>query len=772
MPGAGTTDPSPRNTARRATADEVRGLRAKCATLANSVRELEESFSTNKQLRSKVAQLETELGDLKDALQGLLEFKTRATKLLQVLVSKHDVDELKNQILWLAVLSKDPNTFLKSVVDGGQDLGSLQLQLRDSRQMKDVCNDALMHLYGAIKELKPELTLYPHGPEMTLDGLEKALGANTPYEDPINIDMFEEFCKFVCNRGAERAPAASDILAQATDATIQERYQVNHVATGDQPNGGEGNGGAAQVSPKKRPLAYYRSRAEAKRKSRARKIGRMVVTYSIMELETFAMDGAQSQDERCFYASSSRLYYFDETRNVYQEDGTLIYDARSTEHEYSTDISFYIEGTPYWFDAGGLWSKDVDGLRYRVHTWESAPDWTSMPIENLPSDIERDIEMISFDFLNEAPSGNLPHTPPGPTQEQTELDTPESIIGIWRKETQEAQKALNRPDKRNRSHCAICNKTFKRLSSLTDHLNLHSGEEREQGSEPNIEENVATSMAELTIKHDTDLITVIEYLVQNGCADVTSQLTKVSHQYKYTGGQSDIHQGQLDNGTVVAVKCLREITNSARGSRKVLKHTAQELYTWTISTHPNILELFGLAVVRGRLAMVAPWMEYPGLRAYITAKPHVDRCDLCWQIAEGLAYMHQSGVAHGDVKGDNVVVSKEGIAKITDFGCASMKRVFRWAAPEVFVDGASSFETDVYAFGMTMLEALTGDVPYKELSDMHIVSAVLIQKKLPDRPYTGVLSKGGKGDRLWGLMGNCWDREPASRPRMGEIAKL
>ncbi|KAG8726162.1 hypothetical protein FRC11_000703, partial [Ceratobasidium sp. 423] len=198
---------------------------------------LEEAFSMNKQLHARVVHLETELGDIRDVLQGLLEFKIQATKLLQVLVLKHDIDELKNQVLSLALLSDDPNAFLKSVVDGEQesnqasgngenmgtettylanvtDVEKLQSQLRDSKQMKDACNDALLHLFRAVKELKPEHTLYPHGITQNDPGWPgEGVGSEhrtyiqfnftKPYDNPINIDVFKEFCKFVCNHGGE-----------------------------------------------------------------------------------------------------------------------------------------------------------------------------------------------------------------------------------------------------------------------------------------------------------------------------------------------------------------------------------------------------------------------------------------------------------------------------------------------------------------------------------------------------------------------------------------
>ena len=97
-----------------------------CRTLAPAlefpclslVQDLKEAYAANRQLCSKVVHLEAQLSTLGDTVQSLLEFKSKATKLPQVLVSNHGVDELKAQVLSLALQSNNPNMFLKSVVDG------------------------------------------------------------------------------------------------------------------------------------------------------------------------------------------------------------------------------------------------------------------------------------------------------------------------------------------------------------------------------------------------------------------------------------------------------------------------------------------------------------------------------------------------------------------------------------------------------------------------------------------------------------------------------
>lgn len=85
------------------------------------------------------------------------------------------------------------------------------------------------------------------------------------------------------------------------------------------------------------------------------------------------------------------------------------------------------------------------------------------------------------------------------------------------------------------------------------------------------------------------------------------------------------------------------------------------------------------------------------------------------QLAEALAYLHEVGVVHGDVKGANVLVSPTLSVQLADFGlskvagCATNPSLagvgsIRWQAPEIMNEEPKTYKTDVYSFGLTIFE--------------------------------------------------------------------
>ncbi|KEP46069.1 tyrosine kinase domain protein [Rhizoctonia solani 123E] len=184
------------------------------------------------------------------------------------------------------------------------------------------------------------------------------------------------------------------------------------------------------------------------------------------------------------------------------------------------------------------------------------------------------------------------------------------------------------------------------------------------------------------------------------------------------GGLSDVYRGRLFDGTLVAVKAWRITAQQNIGQNaEQLLHAAHELYTWSKCKHPNVLRLLGLATFRDRIGMVSPWMGNGTLPQYIKTNPNTNRHNLCVQICEGLSYLHNTGVVHGDLKGINVLISEDGTPVLADFGSSTMKDqtlkiahlgenralTVRWSAPELLKARENSGQTkhsDVYALGM------------------------------------------------------------------------
>ncbi|CAE6495549.1 unnamed protein product [Rhizoctonia solani] len=296
-----------------------------------------------------------------------------------------------------------------------------------------------------------------------------------------------------------------------------------------------------------------------------------------------------------------------------------------------------------------------------------------------------------------------------------------------------------------------------------------------------------SSQESAPISKKTDAREVVLRLVDHGCKDLTGELdlssfgeNPVAH-----GGFSDIYRGLLLDGTRVAAKALRISVESISRDSKHLKRAARELHTWSKCRHPNVIPLLGLAIFRGRIGMVAPWMAHGNLPRYLEDTPGADRFKMCIQICEGLAYLHQIRIIHCDLKGANVLVSDEGFPVLTDFGNSSLvdrtlgftqttgtpSFTVRWSAAEIFEENASHTEaSDVYALGMTIYETMAGKIPYKGKNDTVVFILVAVKKEFPEQ-LQAMPNDGGRTDMLWKLLTRCWSLEPAARPSAAEVAE-
>ncbi|CAE7226331.1 unnamed protein product [Rhizoctonia solani] len=282
---------------------------------------------------------------------------------------------------------------------------------------------------------------------------------------------------------------------------------------------------------------------------------------------------------------------------------------------------------------------------------------------------------------------------------------------------------------------------------------------------------------------------IFECLTRAGCVDLSSQMDSKQDTAMIMsgGGFGNIWKGELHSGAKVAIKAWRTDTLEPCDYRTV-KRAARELHLWSRMDHPNIHRLQGVILFRDQyLGMVSEWMDNGNLHQYLRKHPAADRFQLCTHIASGLEYMHSRSTVHGDLKALNVLVSSDGIARISDFDYSIMSGVsgslefsisssnarpatMRWAAPELLSEQAQTktTQTDVYALGMTMLETFTGAFPFPERTDINVIFAV-VGGALPTRPTE--LGSDREGDLMWRLLLNCWNRNPSKRPSAAQVVE-
>ncbi|CAE6409216.1 unnamed protein product [Rhizoctonia solani] len=235
---------------------------------------------------------------------------------------------------------------------------------------------------------------------------------------------------------------------------------------------------------------------------------------------------------------------------------------------------------------------------------------------------------------------------------------------------------------------------------------------------------------------------VVRRLALHGCENITDHIDEDSFGPfpLFRGGFGDVFRGSLLSSLRVAVKTPHISSNILGEDLQYIKAT-REIHTWSKCDHPNVLHFLGLVVFRDQIGMVAPWMENGSLSSYLRKTLSADRCKLCTEICEGVAYLHKIGIVHGDLKGENVLISSEGTAVVSDFGGSLLKNrslnvvplekglslTYRWAAPELLMqDGIHEIDdeddidevqvnqtiprsvsntkaSDVYALGMTIL---------------------------------------------------------------------
>ncbi|KAJ0247687.1 Kinase with adenine nucleotide alpha hydrolases-like domain-containing protein [Hirschfeldia incana] len=262
------------------------------------------------------------------------------------------------------------------------------------------------------------------------------------------------------------------------------------------------------------------------------------------------------------------------------------------------------------------------------------------------------------------------------------------------------------------------------------------------------------------------------------------------------GGSSRVYRGYLSNGKEVAVKILKQ-------TKSVLKDFVAEIDIITTLNHKNVISLLGYCFENNNHLLVYNYLSRGSLEENLhgNKKDPVafrwnERYKVAVGIAEALDYLHNSApqlVIHRDVKSSNILLSDDFEPQLSDFGlakwasvsttqiiCSDVAGTFGYLAPEYFMYGKMNDKIDVYAYGVVLLELLSGRKPVNSESPKARESLVMWAKPiLDDRDYPQLLDQslfddndGGQMERMALAATLCIRHNPQSRPDMGMVLNL
>src|SRR6266481_5304715 len=181
----------------------------------------------------------------------------------------------------------------------------------------------------------------------------------------------------------------------------------------------------------------------------------------------------------------------------------------------------------------------------------------------------------------------------------------------------------------------------------------------------------------------------------------------------------------------VALKFLPPHLNASEQDKA---RFTQEAKAASAINHPNICTIYSIEEHEGQMFIVMEFVDGKTLRDFVgafheTPRPMNRAVDIGVQIADGLAAAHEKGIVHRDIKPENIMVRKDGIVQIMDFGLAKLRsassKITRltkegstvgtagYMSPEQVQGQDVDHRSDIFSFGVLLFELFTGQLPFK-----------------------------------------------------------
>ena len=235
------------------------------------------------------------------------------------------------------------------------------------------------------------------------------------------------------------------------------------------------------------------------------------------------------------------------------------------------------------------------------------------------------------------------------------------------------------------------------------------------------------------------------------------------------GGMADVYKA-LDHtlNRYVAIKVLKEELNS---DETFVKKFRQEAMAAASLSHPNVVNIFDVGQEDSINYIVMELCEGVTLKEYIRRKGKLEiyeTINIAIQIANGIQAAHDRGIIHRDIKPQNVIITTDGKAKVTDFGIAkavssqtitaSTVGSVHYISPEQARGSYCDGRSDIYSLGITIYEMLTGRVPFDGDSTVAVALLHIQGEMIPPSTYEPMIPVS-----LEKIVMKCTQKKPEER---------
>ena len=248
-----------------------------------------------------------------------------------------------------------------------------------------------------------------------------------------------------------------------------------------------------------------------------------------------------------------------------------------------------------------------------------------------------------------------------------------------------------------------------------------------------------------------------------------------------SGGMGEVYRARDARlGRTVALKVLPPDVAGDPGRRQRFE---QEARAASALNHPNIISVYDIGSQDGLVYIVSELIDGETLRDLLKHGPLPQSrvVEIAGQVAEALAAAHAGTIVHRDLKPENIMLTRDGRAKILDFGLAKQvtqrtpgsdetELVTRttpgavlgtagYMSPEQVRGEAVDGRSDIFSFGLVLYECLAGQPPFERPTSVELMTAIL-REDPPELPETVVPA-------LRQIVSHCLEKEPDRRFRLG-----